>query len=111
MSNLLGTLHFSTVVGVDGRPGSKYEGVVVGLIIRRDDGSEVVVKEERPARGAKPIPQQDLKTLTMGTQVQSIITQAKFTVVQVYPDAGDVWVRDDNGKDTVLKYTQLRRTV
>lgn len=110
---LIGTLYFSPDKDSQGRPISRYEGVISGFIVRRDDGSEFEVRSEKPLPYSKvALRREQLDDLKAGDEVQSMIDNTRYTVLRVFPTYGDIWVKENaTGKTSAKKYTDLRRAL
>lgn len=103
LKQLIGTLYFSPDRNEHNQPVSKYEGMVVGFIVKRDDNSEFEVRSEKrlPFRG-EALKRSDLDNLKIGDQVISMKDTTLFTVVKVFPAYGDVWVKENKAGAKVL---------
>lgn len=113
LKQFIGTLYFSPTKDKNDRPISKYEGVVSAFIVRRDDGSEFEVRSESPLPySSQPLKRKDLDTLEVGSEVQSIRDNTRYTVLRVFPTYGDVWVKSKvDGSTHALKYIDLKRAL
>lgn len=113
MKELLGTLYFTPVKDEDtGKLASRYEGVVVAFIVRRDDGVEFEVRQdiEQTAGAGHVLKWDDLPLLKVGQPIiYSKQPAAKYHIVRVYPTFGDVWIADDAGVKKAVKWTELKR--
>lgn len=112
LKQLIGTLYFSPDRNEHNQPVSKYEGMVVGFIVRRDDNSEFEVRSEKklPFRG-EALKRSDLDSLHIGDQVMSLKDTTLFTVVKVFAAYGDVLVKENKAGAKVhsRKCTDLRK--
>lgn len=111
LKQFIGTLYFSPNTNDDGKPVSKYEGVVVGFIVKRDSGEEFTVRDETalPYR-SRALKREDLENLKLGDQVMRLSDNRVGTVMRVFPVYGDVWVKDnETGHTTPLKFTDLKK--
>ena len=109
-TDLIGTMHFDPVRDESGKPVSTYRGVIAGLIIRRDDGSEYEVRSTKVLpNNYFPLSKRDLYELKPGNRVSCLIDEAKYEVVRAFPQVGDVQVRDNTGCEQTKKYFDLRR--
>lgn len=111
MSNaLLNTLYFVPDRDKNGKPCSRYEGVVVAFVVRRDNGTEFEVRSNAEIPfSKKPLTKEEFEALESGSRVQSLANGVSFTVQKVFPGYGDVWVTDEGNNHHAFKYTELRR--
>lgn len=114
MKQFLNTMYFDAVNDPEtGKAVSRYQGTVVAFTIRRDDGTEFEVRDqESTAYGInRPLKKGDLDKLTTGTLVALNSNASKvLEVLKVFPQYGDVWVRDrEADQNKVVKFHQLRR--
>lgn len=107
----IGQLYFTPERDKNDKPISKYEGVIAGFIVRRDDNSEFEVRSTVPLPFAKrSLTHSDLEFLRVGDVVADVISGHKYTVLKVFPTYGDIWLKSlDDGKTTAKKYKDLRR--
>lgn len=96
LKSLIGTLYFSPDRNEQNMPVSKYEGMVVGFIVKKDDGGEFEVRSDKklPFRG-EALKRSDLDKLAIGDQVISMKDTTLFTVVKVFAAYGDVLVKEN----------------
>lgn len=96
LKQLIGTMYFSPDRNEHNQPVSKYEGMVVGFIVKKDDGGEFEVRSEKrlPFRG-EALKKSDLDKLVIGDQVMSIKDTTLYTVVKVFAAYGDVLVKEN----------------
>src|SRR5258706_10643605 len=111
MKQFIGTMYFEPDRDERSKPISRYCGVITGFIVRKDDGAEYEVRDERVApTNARPLTHSDLQTLKEGDKVARIKGGAHYTVVKVFPVYGDVWIRhSETDLNTAVKFTELRR--
>lgn len=113
MKEFLGTMYFTSEVDNEGKLRSVYQGKVVGFVVQRDNGSEYEVRKEFTMKSGTGVPlkKQDLETLAIGSKIAYLGDMvSKHTVQKVWPDHGDLWIRNtDTGKQTVAKYYELKR--
>ncbi len=108
MKHLLNTLYFSPTRDAMGRPASKYEGVIVAFTVRRDNGTEFEVREDK-VPNSKPLSINAFKDLKAGDKVQLLTSAELYVVTQKFPDHGDVWLKHlETGANKAVKYTDLR---
>lgn len=107
----IGELYYTSARDEHDRAMTRFEGTVVGFIIRRDDGSEFEVRSEKPVPFAKvALTYDEMKELKAGDTVQSLKDNVKYAVVRVYDIYGDIWCKPVDGSPLVVKkYTDLRR--
>lgn len=110
---IIGTIYFSAARDDNNRPISKYEGVIKSFVVRRDDGSEFTVESEEKLPYSKvPLSKEALETLQKGETLQCVTDGRYYTVYRVFPDYGDVWVRDNETHQIrAKKHNDLRRSV
>ena len=106
MKEFLNTLYFSSAQDSEGAAVSKYEGVVVGFVVKRDDGTEYTIREEKPlVRSGRKLTLKDLEKLPTGSKLK-LKGLEPCTVLKVYPKNADVWVQLPTA-NKVVKYWDL----
>lgn len=113
MKEFLGTLYFTPTVDEEGKLRSEYQGKVVAFTVQRDNGSEFEVRKEFVVKAGTGVPLKkgDLPSLKIGEKVAYLNDLVAMHIVQrVFPDHGDIWIRNVNTeRQTVVKYHELKR--
>lgn len=109
----VGELYFEPVKNPKGEIVSDYRGKVAGFIIERDDGTEFHVRAGKSLPySLRPMTRRDLESLRGGDHVQDVTNNTVLLVTKVFPQFGDVWVRnEETGKHAVMKFNDLRKYV
>lgn len=113
MNDLLGMMYFTPDLDEKtGKPTSRYEGIIVGFTVQRDNGEEFEVRRDRTihSRANRPLTLADMKNLTEGQPIMLAKSPAvAYTITKVIENLGDVWIQDESGKVTAVKYHELKR--
>lgn len=111
VKDILGILWFEPEQKQDGSVESKYIGVVTGIVVRKDDGSEVEVRAEKTyARSTRGLTFNDMVHLREGEPIIFIKEPMQaWVVAKVFKQSGEVWIlNEQTRRQRAVKYYELR---
>lgn len=108
LKQLIGTLYFTPARNKAGEAVSKYEGVVSGIIVRRDNGEEFTIRSESPLPYTGMLKRSELSNLRRDTLLQDVNSMVVYAFHKAFPD-GRVLVKDSEGNTIERSYMDLRR--